>query len=62
MVTQPRMHTSEHLRLELGVRFAPWQLSRECGRDTIDFTLDEASAAVDANVLQGDQHESENLG
>ena len=56
------MHTSEHLRLELGVRFAPWQLSRECGRDTIDFTLDEASAAIDANVLQGDQHESENLG
>jgi hypothetical protein len=62
MVTQPLVHTGENLRLELGVRFAPWQLSGEYGRDTIHFTLDEASAAIHSHVLQGDQHETEDLG
>jgi hypothetical protein len=62
MVTQPIVHTGENLRLEVGVRFAPWELSRECGRDTIHFTLDEASTAINSKVLQGDEHESENLG
>ena len=62
MVTQPLVHTVENLRLEVGVRFAPRQLNRKCGRDTIHFTLEEASAAKNSNVLEGDQHESENLG
>ena len=62
MVTQPTVHTGENLRLEVGVRFAPWELSRECGRDAIHFTLDEVPAAINSNMLQRDQHESENLG
>ncbi len=54
MLTQPLVHSCQNLRLEVRVRFAPWQLNRKRGRGTIHFMLDEASAAINLNVLQGD--------
>ncbi len=62
MLTQPLVHSGQNLRVELRVRHPSLQLNRESRRDTIDFALDLASAAIDSKVLQREQDEGENLG